>query len=142
LMTVTDVVTATVMKAVMTTMSESTMTAMSGYALTYTQTNLRPTTCRAVCRVMCRAVCRAACQAICAAVNQTTTRAMCEAACRPAFSATSGDPMRLKSVEIRGRPEAVSRQPSRPRASPCLQPPFVGCDDGGGALGKAMSAER
>jgi hypothetical protein len=26
---------------------------------------------------------------------------MCEAACRPVFSATSGDPMRLKSVEIR-----------------------------------------
>ena len=35
-----------------------------------------------------------------------------ETACCPARSVTSGDPMRLKSVEVRGQTWAVSRKPS------------------------------
>jgi hypothetical protein len=88
------------------------MTTMKSQISTAVRRTMSESTLTDTCGTTCRVMCRAVCQAICTAVNQTTTRAMCEAACRPVFSTTSGDPARLKSVEIRGQPQAVSRKSS------------------------------
>jgi hypothetical protein len=91
-------------------MSDSMMTTMESQISTAMRRTMSESTLTDTCGTTYRAMCRAVCQAICTAVNQTTTRAMCEAACRPVFSTTSGDSARLKSVEIRAQPQAVSRK--------------------------------